>query len=140
MPPAASAAVPAERLRRQPFAGLRPLQIAVRDSEHFLPSVVKDGRLDRRHTCGVRIGLGCDIQPARLRFANGFQKVRHGAEAAALDVCDMEWRTRDRGGRHHFLHGGNTVGGLAESHVTEVNVGGCVVTRGGVKHFQDFQT
>src|ERR1041384_4154461 len=58
-----------KRLFRESFAGRRPLQVFVVDTENFLPAFVEDRRLDVSHARDIRIAFGGDVEPAYACFA-----------------------------------------------------------------------
>ena len=84
------------------LAGFGKHEFVVADAKFFLPARIEERRVQRRHTCDVGIRLGGDVEAAcACAFHHGktFQRV---VQAAAVDVHDVQRRTRDGGRSNHF--------------------------------------
>ena len=93
-----------EALRRQPLAGLLPLQALVADAVGRLPVAVEERGLDRRRTRRVGVGLRGDVHTVGARAADQREHRLDLPEGDGVHVHHVQRRARRRRVRHHFLH------------------------------------
>src|SRR5258706_819828 len=87
----------------QPLAGGSPLQILVVDVQASLPTFIVDGRRQVGHGRGVRVSLGCYIEPMFASFTDHLQHLAGRVGAHAVDVDHVQRSTADGGGCQHFF-------------------------------------
>src|SRR5258708_37909924 len=89
------------------------------------------------HAVVVRIRFGRYVQPAGAHSANHVEFVDHVKPACALDMNDMEWRSRGDCVRKYLLEPGE-VSLFGRSTSTDMHVDGGAVACSNLKHFVDF--
>ena len=122
MPPCFRRAAKVSAVRRSP--GGRPQQVGVVDAQRLAPALVEHAGRDVGHAGGVRVALGGDVEPARVRALDQREVSRGEADAGAVQVHDVQRRAGDRGGGQHLLQGGGAVSGAPGSVVAHVDVDG----------------